>query len=181
MKKLISKYSAWAATWSRSQLVFFSFFVAALCALLLFVSHRLDVAREIIKKLVGVITLAAFLSAASPSRAATCAIAYSTDYKAWPVEITVDLSTAVVNPTTGVKEIHVDWQIADVGDMAFFKSSATNMTFQYIGAAIPSNTQVVEACAGVIIGVLVLVVAGIVIYVLVKTCKKLLPPTPPNK
>jgi len=146
------------------------------------------------KKLIPFITpivLAAFIYATMPEVAragdppTTCAVAYSTDLQTWVDLPAVDLSTAVVNPVTGQKEIYIEVEVpytAAMDTAMFFKSSSDNIKLNYLNTPIVVNgpqPQMIAACAGIIIAVMIIVVAGIIIHYLIKTCRRLLPPTPP--
>ena len=145
---------------------------------------------KIFFKLITPLVLAAFIYAVTP---AVCRadepvpkviVSYTLNLQDWTDIVNIDLSAVVYNPATGRNEIVVEIPYTNSVEKAmFFKSSATNMSFYYFNVPISSDiilpALVVPQCNPIIIGVLVLVVAGIVIYVLVKTCKKLLPPNPP--
>jgi hypothetical protein len=145
------------------------------------------------KKLIPFITpivLAAFIYSTMPEIAragdppTTCAVAYSTDLQTWVDLPFVDLSTAVVNPVTGQKEIRVEVEVpysVAMDTAMFFKSSSDNIKLKYLNTPIVVNgpQPLAIGCAGIIIAVMVIIVAGIIIYYLIKTCRRLLPPTPP--
>jgi hypothetical protein len=142
------------------------------------------------KKLIPFVTpivLIAFIYATIPylSRAENpptiSQVAYSTDLQTWHDFPTVDLSTARANPVTGQLEIFVEIDLPYepvMETMMFFKSISDTMTLQYLNLPIPPNkpvdfqAAVVSCNAGIIIGILIVVVGSIIIYYIIKACKR---------
>ena len=139
------------------------------------------------------LVLAAFLTATVEW---TCQAQYPETYSAfvqrsdnltdWTTIAGIDLSTAVLNPYTGNREIHITIEVDETETGArMFHAYATGelppptiASYTVCSNSVPAAglTTPIKCNGAVIIAVLVLVVAGIVIYVLIKTCKKLLGP-----
>jgi hypothetical protein len=141
------------------------------------------------------VVISAFLYATSPSYChgnnppsptPKVYVAYTNGLnKPWTDLPQVDLSAAKYNPSTGLKEITV---VVDLPynpmmkSQLFFKSSSTNLTIQYIHSTLTNNTNsshnssptVIIGCVGIVLAILVIVIAGVVIYYLIQTCEELL-------
>jgi hypothetical protein len=105
----------------------------------------------------------------------------------------IDLSQAVTNSVSGQREIVVSIFVhTNAATAVFFEviNSTNNPPIQVsiiptnsisklnlIGPIIPQLVTLPAACAGIIIAIMVLIVSGIIIYILIKTCNRLLPPT----
>lgn len=89
--------------------------------------------------------------------------------------VPVDLSTAVYNPQTKQKEIYMTVDVPAGQRVNFVRSPG------YLSQNIFFNPIPMPECPGcVILGLMILIIGGIIIYILIRTCEKLLPPTPTN-
>jgi hypothetical protein len=109
------------------------------------------------------------------------------------IEVEIDTDGQIITPITENSVINTNGNVGlfltriEGSSGEVITNIPINMTFQYFGYIETSNFVAAsgsttaksaaskpEACAGVIIGIVVLVVAGYIIYVLYKTCKKCL-------
>lgn len=123
------------------------------------------------KKLIAVLLVAVFtlshgVCADILTRAVIVSI--SSNNHLW-YNVPVDLSAAMVNLQTGQKEIHMTVELPPGETAKFVRSSGHHVeNYSFIPFASPD-------CIGcIILGCLVLIIGGIVIYILIQTCRHLL-------
>lgn len=113
----------------------------------------------------------------------TIRVDYATDLHSWVDLADIDLTQAKYNPDTGKQEIHLEVEVPEGANAGFFRAANCEMTFHYLNIPFDNFSidsgiivQALPYCgAGLIIGLLVLIIGAIIVYLLIKTCKRYLP------
>lgn len=129
--------------------------------------------KGLMKRIIVVILL---ITSLLYSQATEVSVKYSNNNIEWLTLPPLDLDKAVVNPRTGKRELWVTIELPEEMSVDQLYLTANEdiklISYSHI-VPIAGVVKPPEGCVGIIFGIMVLVIAGVIVYYLLKQCKRI--------